>query len=80
MKMEIKESERVGIFRGPVDSPTTITDLGVSYYYLRSIIPFRIFGPPVQVFAVVLRLQGHQNVIPRGGFRVGSICLMIPTT
>ena len=40
----------------------------------------KIFGPPVQVFAVVLKLQGHQNVIPRGGFRVGSICLMIPTT
>ena len=49
-------------------------------YYLRWIIPFRIFTPSVQVFAVVLRLQGHRNVIPGDGFRVGSICLMIPTT
>ena len=49
-------------------------------YYLRSIIPYRIFGPSVQVFALVLRLQGHQNMIPRGGFRLGIICHIIPTT
>ena len=57
-----------------------VTSLRLYMYYLRSIIPYQNFGLSVQVFAVVLRLQGYQNMIPRGGFRLGIICCIIPTT